>query len=308
MTRARSGILRYAPALAALPLLAGCITAYPDLTQSRSPCRTEPGGWCDFVREAAVEAYPYAMLSSNAYNDEDTYRALPYAFLQREQEGNDDSGFAYAVFDRHEVNGTQRTLKARVIAFRGTEFGSTSDIFSGSLGDAQREQALAVYAAERAALDAEGYTGIPIEATGHSLGGALATQISIDHPEVRAFVFNSSPFFSGDPGQNDMNRLAITERGEFLRVLRQYKAPPASEAIIINCNPSAGSGEKHSIRKLADCLTWIAAYQDAAAFEALAPNGIAKPEIECGPADKVHPGRGAEAGFCQHMPKEPEEN
>lgn len=308
MMRARSGILRCAPALAALPLLAGCITAYPDLTQSRSPCRTEPGGWCDFVREAAVEAYPYAMLSSNAYDDEDTYTALPYAFLEREQAGNDDNGFAYAVFDRHEVRDTQRILKARVIAFRGTEFGSTSDIFSGSLGDAQREQALAVYAAERAALDAEGYTDIPIEATGHSLGGALATQISIENPEVRAFVFNTSPFFSGDPGQNDMNRLAITERGEFLRVLRRYKAPPASEAIIINCNPSAGSGEKHSIRKLADCLTWIAAYHDSAAFEALAPNGIAKPEIECGPADKVHPGRAPEAGYCEHMPKETEEN
>ena len=307
MGRARAALIRRAPVLAVLPLLAGCITAYPDLTQSRSPCRTEPGGWCDFVREAAVEAYPYAMLSSNAYADEDTYTDLPYAFLEREQAGNDDSGFAYSVFDRHAVEGTRRILKARVIAFRGTEFGSTSDIVSGSLGDAQRDQARAVYAAERAALDAEGYTAIPIETTGHSLGGALATQISIDNPGVRAFVFNTSPFFSGDPGRGDMDRLAITERGEFLRVLRRYKAPPASEAIVINCNPSDSAGEKHSIRRLADCLTWIAAYADDAAFEALAPNGIAKPEIECGEADKRHPGPSAEPTLCPHAPKEEEE-
>ncbi|WP_379546134.1 hypothetical protein ACFCW2_10125 [Qipengyuania sp. DSG2-2] len=284
-------------------LLTSCVTAYPDLTQSRSPCRSEPGGWCDFVREAAVEAYPYAMLSSNAYVDEDTYTDLPYAFLEREQAGNDDSGLAYAVFDRHEVRGRQRILKARVIAFRGTEFGSTSDIFSGSLGDGQRERARAVYQAERAALDAEGYADVLIETTGHSLGGALATQISIDHPEVRAFVFNTSPFFSGDPRQNDRNRLAITERGEFLRVLRRYKAPPASEAVVINCSPSASAGEKHSIRKLADCLTWIAAYEDEAAFKALAPNGITKPEIECGEPDKMHPGRSTGGGICAHAPK-----
>ncbi len=301
--RARAGLLRHALALSALPLAAGCATAYPDLTQSRSPCRSEPGGWCEFVRAAAVETYPYAMLSSNAYDDEDAYTALPSAFLKREQADNDDSGLAYTMFDRYEVSGGTPTLKARVMAFRGTEAGSTSDIFSGSLGDGQRERARVVYRAERAALDAEGYTDIPIEATGHSLGGALATQISIENPKVRAFVFNTSPFFSGSPEQNDTNRIAITERGEVLRLLRQYKAPPASETLIINCNPSANAGEKHSIRKLADCLTWIAAYEDETAFKALEPNGIDKPEIECGEAEKPHPGPDADAVFCPHTPK-----
>ncbi|MGB7374082.1 lipase family protein [Pontixanthobacter sp.] len=295
-------------------MLGGCITPYPDITQSRSPCRSEPGGWCDFVREAAAESYGYAMLSSNAYQDEDRYTDLPPLFLERENSDNNASGLAYSVFDRHAVSGGERgPLLARIIAFRGTEFGSSSDIFSGSLGDRQRDGARMAYAAERAHLNSENYSDIPIEVTGHSLGGALATQISIDNPGVRAFVFNTSPFFAGDPAMGDADRLAVSERGEFLRVLRRYKAPPAANVLVINCNPSASAGSKHSIRKLADCLTWIAAYNDSYALAAIAPNGIAKPEVECGEADKVHPGMVkpgrtvaggvAETGHCMHAPK-----
>jgi hypothetical protein len=45
-------------------LLPACVT-YPDITQSRSPCRLEPGRWCAFVREAAVDAFPYALAATN---------------------------------------------------------------------------------------------------------------------------------------------------------------------------------------------------------------------------------------------------
>lgn len=299
-------------AVAALPLLlAGCITPLPDLTQSRSPCRTEPGGWCSFVREVAREAWPYALLSSNAYLDEDAYAVLPRAFVQRDAADNDDSGLAYLVFDRFEVTAGERgALAARVIAFRGTEFGSFDDIFSGSLGEAQRAGARKVYAAERALLAAEGQSGIPIEVTGHSLGGALATQISIEHPEVRAFVFNTSPFFSGDPMMNDTNRLAISERGEFLRLLRRYKATPAAEEVVINCNPSSTATKKHSIRALGDCLMWIAAYSDPEAHDLLGKDDdpVTKPEVECGGADKVHPGPLAAINeACVHAAR-PKEN
>ncbi len=304
----KRGFLAAAGAMA----LAGCITPYPDITQSRSPCRMEPGGWCDFVREAAVQTYAYAILSSNSYEDEDKYDVLPPAFLERETMDNDESGLAYSVFDRHElVNGEKGKLLARVVAFRGTEFGSTSDIFSGSLGDSQREGARMVYAAERAHLDSENYQDVPIEVTGHSLGGALATQISIENPGVRAFVFNTSPFFSGDPMANDMNRISVAERGEFLRLLRRYKAPPAADAVIINCNPSASAGAKHSIRKLADCLTWIAAYEDQAAFDLLDKDDdpILKPELECGEPDKTHPGPGGSGTEpCAHAPLKPEKS
>ncbi|UIP07998.1 hypothetical protein LY632_06265 [Erythrobacter sp. SDW2] len=284
---------RLLAALAPL-VLVGCITPLPDLTQSRSPCRMEPGGWCDFVREAALASYGYAMLSSNAYQDEDTYLALPLAFQPRQAAGNDGSGLAYSMFDRFEVkDGKRGKLLARVIAFRGTEGASWNDLFSGTLGDRQRSGARTVYAAERAALDEAGMSEVAIEVTGHSLGGALATQISIEHPEVKAYLFNTSPFFTGDPMLNDINRLAISERGEFLRLLRRYKVSAASEQVVINCNPTVNAGSKHSIRKLADCLTWIAAYGDSEALTLVRRNLVKKPEVECGPADKVHPGLGS---------------
>lgn len=300
--------------------LTGCITPLPDLTQSRSPCRSEPGGWCDFVREGAVESYAYAMLSSNAYKDEDTYTKLPLAFVERKAADNDGSGLAYSVFDKYAVrNGKRGDLIARVIAFRGSEAGSTSDIFFGSLGDSQRTGALGVYAAERSQLDAELLQNVPIEVTGHSLGGALATQISVQNPEVKAYVFNTSPFFSGDPMENDMNRLAVVERGEFLRLLRRYKAAPAADVLVINCNPSASAGAKHSIRKLGDCLTWIAAYDARAALDLLEDNAIRKPEVEC-EQNSEHPGLQSNAAKsvwsrapCYHsakpeMGKQPEES
>lgn len=282
-------MIRFPALLLGILALGGCVTPLPDLSQSRSPCQTEPGGWCSFVRQAAAQSYPYAMLSANAYQDKDEYNVLPAGFAKREEAGNDGSGLAYIVVDRFPKEARVGKPVARIIAFRGSEAGSRSDVFSGSLGDGQRDGARAIYTLERAYLDANGMTDVPIEVTGHSLGGALATQISIDNPDVKAFVFNTSPLFSGDPMQNSGNRLAIAERGEFLRLLRRYREPAAANVVVINCTPTANVGSKHSIRKLADCLTWIAAYDDSAAAELLVPNAIAKPEVECGLPDKRHP-------------------
>ena len=62
--------------------LPACATL-PDITQSRSPCQLEPGGWCSFVRDAAVDAFPYALASTNAYTGDDdlfAHHALPLSF------------------------------------------------------------------------------------------------------------------------------------------------------------------------------------------------------------------------------------
>lgn len=300
-------------ALCAAPLaLAGCITPYPDLSQSRSPCREGPGGWCDFTRAIAAQTYGYAMLSSNAYDDEDTYTRLgprfePVGIIPPEAD-EERAGLAYALFDEYATQvGPDGAImrgarKGRVMAFRGTEFSGPTDIFRGSLQNDQIEQARRLFLKEQARFAAD-YPGLPMVTTGHSLGGALATQVSIENPGIRAYVFNVSPFYTGESSVGDADRIAVAERGEFLRAFRRFRAPPAATSLVINCRPDAGAGAKHGVRALADCLSWIAAYDDPAAYALIAPNTIGKPPIECGEADRPHPGVGYRPTEpCPHLP------
>lgn len=269
--------------------LSACAT-YPDISQSRSPCRLEPGGWCDFVRKGAVEAYPYAIAATNAYiGDDDLYtdtgprlKAIKRAAVM---ESYVDKGFGYSLFEQFE-NPADTVPIARILAFRGTDFDGLTDIFYGTLRGDQIDIAVRTYEAEAARFT----DNVPWVVTGHSLGGALATEVSIKYPEVRAFMFNTSPFYGGEDMQNDIRRTVFNERGEVLRRLAKFDAAPAAEVFTINCSPEQDTLTKHKIRPLADCLTWIAAYEDKRAFELVEANAIAKPQVECGPDDKQHPG------------------
>lgn len=289
-------------------LLSGCVT-YPDITQSRSPCRMEPGGWCAFIREAAVDAYPYALASTEAYQgDDDTYGDISPVLerLERLEIDKKDAkkGFDYQVFEQYAGAGRNRRLIARVLAFRGTDFNGAADIWFGTVKDDQIDIALRYFAAERARWSDDA----PWIVTGHSLGGALATEVSIQYPDVTAYMFNVSPFYRGDAMTNSENRTVINERGEALRQLRKYWAAPAADQFTINCRPDAGSLTKHGIRNLSDCITWIAAYDDPRAHQIVERYVIAKPPVECGPEDKVHPGTGAPVTeACVHIARRPKD-
>ena len=292
-----------AAALSAL-LLSACVT-YPDISQSRSPCQLEPGGWCGFLRDAAVDAFPYAVASTNAYTgDSDTF-ARPGRVLQRLEHlpiapEDADKGFGYEVFNQYESgsgSNANRTPVARIIAFRGTDFKGLSDIFYGSLRNDQIELALRYFAAEKARLG----SGVPWVVTGHSLGGALATEVSVAHPEVRAYMFNTSPFTRSEIRENALKRIVFNERGEVLRRFARYDEPPAANVFTLNCEPRKNAITKHKVRPLADCITWIAAYASADAHEVVKANGIPKPFVECGPDDRAHPGPSSSKGEpCPH--------
>lgn len=287
-------------------LLGGCVT-YPDITQSRSPCRMEPGGWCGFVRDAAVASFPYALASTNAYQgDSDTYESLEPLLKRLErlpiEPADAKKGFDYQIFEQYAGAGDQRRLSAHVLAFRGTDFGGTKDFWFGSVRHDQFEIAERYFLAERERWGDE----VPWIVTGHSLGGALATEISIKYPDVRAYMFNVSPFYRGDALINSANRTVINERGEALRFLRKYRTAPAADMFVVNCAPEAGSLAKHKIRQLADCLTWIAAYGDADAFGIVQRYRIVRPPVECGPADKPHAGPGTVPDApCLHLARRP---
>ncbi|MBT8431566.1 MAG: hypothetical protein KJP27_03640 [Altererythrobacter sp.] len=288
-------------------LLSGCVT-YPDITQSRSPCRMEPGGWCDFVRDAAAEAYPYVLASTEAYQgDDDTYGDLSPVLDRLERlpidEDDADKGFDYQIFEHYASAGDLRELKARVVAFRGTDFDSATDIWFGTVRDDQIDIALRYFAAEKERWGDD----VPWIVTGHSLGGALATEVSIMHPGVKAYMFNVSPFYRGDSMANDTYRTVINERGEALRQFRKYYASPAADTFVVNCRPEASSLTKHKIRRLSDCITWIAAYNDPHAHAFVQRYEIRKPPVECGPSDKVHPGVGVPVSKpCVHVARRDE--
>lgn len=295
--------MRRGAALVSLALLlSGCVT-YPDITQSRSPCRMEPGGWCGFVREAAAESFPYVLASTEAYQgDDDTYGDLAPVLKRLErlpiEEDDADKGFDYQVFEQFEGLGRNRRKVARVVAFRGTDFDSATDIWFGSVKDTQIDIALRYFAAEKERWGDD----VPWIVTGHSLGGALATEVSIMYPGVKAYMFNVSPFYRGDSMANDTYRTVINERGEALRQFRKYRAAPAADLFVINCRPEASSFTKHKIRRLSDCITWIAAYNDPRAHHIVQRYEIRKPPVECGAEDKPHPGVGAQVSEpCVHI-------
>ncbi len=275
--------------------LSACVT-YPDISQSRSPCRMEPGGWCAFVRQAAVEVYPYAIAATNAYTgDDDVYVDVGPVLepLERLDIAKEDAdvGFGYELFAQYaplSEGDPDRKPIARILAYRGTDFDGFTDIFYGTLRSTQINIALLYFEAERAR--AEFADDIPWIVTGHSLGGALATEVSIRYPEVRAYMFNTSPFYAGDGMANDVRRTVFNERGEVLRRFSRNEPAPAAEVFTLNCRPQSSTFTKHKIRLLADCIVWIAAYGDSEAGAVVDANAVPKPKVECGEGDKPHPG------------------
>jgi hypothetical protein len=307
--------LRRTFAASLLLTLGACVTV-PDITQSRSPCRSEPGGWCGFTREIALESYPYAIAATSAYQgDSDIYPddALGVGLVRvdRLKIADEDlgKGFGYQLFDQYKVEqgvdaeGNPVPVRGeyigRIVAFRGTDFGF-KDVFQGSLTKRQNDIALKYFDAERARPEARHIT--TWFTSGHSLGGALATEVSAKYPEVRAWMFNTSPFLKVAPQVNDLNRTVINERGDWLGQFRKYDDAPAARIVVLNCAPHKNSATKHKIRQLSDCITWIAAYDSLDALKVVRDNMVAKPPVECGDAGKVHPGPGyREPVPCTHI-------
>lgn len=287
--------------LAAAAMLSACAT---DLTQARSPCLREPGGWCGFTRDFAVRSWEYAQLANNTYFDEaETFQRLPAGITLVSNSGNGEAGFAYAIYDR-KAGGK---LVERIIAFRGTEF-SFDDWFAGNIGGKQNQLGMETYRQIRAELDADGLTEVPIRVAGHSLGGAIAAQISMTTDGVDSFAFNQSPKFDipEDPALSD--RIAVTERGEGLGTVRDLYRNAPQDVLVINCRPRGAPWSDHSVFRLAQCLTWIAAYDSESALRSVEANAIPKPWVECGNRMDRHPGpRTADerraAQPCMHKPK-----
>ena len=233
--------------------LSACATHTPVHTPMR-----EGSAWTTGVEALAREVWLPAQLSAASYS-----RDAPYPFDQHvrnlQPSRLDPSGMAFRV-DLVATGDGNETL---VVAFRGSEAGSLRDIREdwvwGNLLGGQNDNALRAFDAVRARWghDARGRPR-HVVVTGHSLGGALATHISLNRPDVTSHVFNSSPRFWNM--QDHANRRTSTvEYGEILKLLRLPFPEPTQLYTSLNCVFGRAPVRDHSIDQLALCLTDIAA-------------------------------------------------
>ncbi|WP_374405052.1 hypothetical protein [Pelagerythrobacter sp.] len=281
-------------------LLSACAT---DLTQARSPCVYEPGGWCGFTRDLAEESWQYAQLSNDVYRDEEKFPHPTGDYVMApDTPAKHEAGYAYIVYDRYapDAGGGEKRLAERVIAYRGTEMNSFQDWVLGNIGAQYNDRGWDTYAEQRKMLDEQGLDAVPITLTGHSLGGAIAAYVALREPRARSYAFNQSPRFSVPEEPTRNRRVAVSERGEALRGLPAGGGVFLQDMLVLNCRPNGAPWKDHSVRKLSECLTWIAAYGDPQALASVRENAIPKPAIECGPPGKAHPGDAPPEGVCRH--------
>jgi pimeloyl-ACP methyl ester carboxylesterase len=205
-------------------------------------------------------------MATNAYVSSDDFQLGP-DIKPLLHVDNDKKGFAYSLFQRRRADGSAEI----VIAFRGTEFTHANDWIFGNILGKQNPRGLRVYDT----IDAK--TDLPITVTGHSLGGAIAAYVSLRRAPVPTYVFNSSPRFSRNGAEPPNRRLSIVEYGEALKVGRIFGREPTQTYVSVNCTPGMNAFKGHGMRRLAICLTRMAAWHDAAARESLDLNKLAWP-------------------------------
>ncbi len=165
--------------------------------------------------ELAKRHYVHAAMASNAYRDPAVKPIfiIPDWFLLESSES--ESGLGLQVYGDAVTKTESREL---VIAYRGTNFSSLKDWGNNM---ALREPAQYREAhAHLAALKAS-YPQARLTATGHSLGGGIALNMSLRFDGVDAAVFNASPRFMFGPAsyRHANERAFLHERGEMLNGL-----------------------------------------------------------------------------------------
>lgn len=274
-------------------LLAGCAH---DITRLSHDCEGA-GGWCPEARTVSGTTWQYAQLAQNAYwqNVDDRNRyvdrlyVLPPGFFERHASVDDRFGYAYSVYDRIDENGRLREV---VLAYRGTE--GPKDWWHGTLLGRQGPRGLATYRQVRAALDAAGYDSVPVTLVGHSLGGRIADHVTKRllaqegelPPVLSVYLFNPNAGGSllgplPTDGEGPV-RTAVSEQGEIAGWVRAAAIDRAWDGYVIDCQTTVDPIKRHYMRRLADCLTWIAATDDADAAYSIDRNEIAPPPVAAG--------------------------
>jgi hypothetical protein len=220
--------------------------------------------WDACSRDGALSTYQYAQLSSNVYSDIRKF-VLPAEITLALDPDEAASGLSYQVYHRI-VDGK---VVEKIISYRGTDFSSLRDWWFGNIGSRQRREAISIF-------DQINTDTIPTSVTGHSLGGALATQVSLCRDVHLNIVFDTSPRFSKKMcDQTYINRnTSLAEYGEVNKLLRIFGTEPDQRYISLGCLSEGWGITQHAMSKLAACLTNIAAIDDPDAELSRVQNNI----------------------------------
>ncbi|MHA3770471.1 lipase family protein [Verrucomicrobiota bacterium sgz303538] len=240
-----------------------------------------PSGASVEVRETARKTYLFAQLAQNAYGPFDAkdgtpktkpdvvpkeYKLPSYVSERKPMEDDSRTGFAARIYDVRKP-GSEPFV---VVAFRGTNFTSWPDWVYGNLpvNDSQYKQGLEVVRREK-----RRNPGTRMVVTGHSLGGAIATYVSLREPNVPAFGFNASHRLTAGLGLPN-ERYMVSQYGEIGVLFRRVFINASGTYTTINC-VHGNALDRHTMTYLADCLTRIAAASgDQAAQTSVKLNSI----------------------------------
>jgi len=236
--------------------LTACSTGFPKFQENENVALTFQSGetWSDEIKKTAEDTYLYAQMASNSYKGRSIYFNLPdnVKLLQEDSQDNDEVGLAFNVYRI-----THPKEKEIVVAFRGSE--NLTDWEKANLLGKQLTPALRKFEVLK-----EKYPDHSFSVVGDSLGGSLATQVSLCHKVKIAVSLNTSPRFSSKNcgeeteiilGPN--NRHSITEYGEAAKFLRLFGREATQLYTSINCR-GGSAFQQHDVFDLALCLTKIA--------------------------------------------------
>jgi hypothetical protein len=166
--------------------------------------------------DAASRAWPYALMSSNVYLDAED--SPPYLIPDWQVASRWESPSGLALEEWH--HRTSGDVDGIAVIFKGTDFTSLAD-WRTNLAVIEPRQHREAFAYMQGAMSRARAEQAHVVVAGHSLGGAIALNMSLRIPGVEMFGFNPSPRAFYDVGHvPEARRTLMYESGEILSFLR----------------------------------------------------------------------------------------